>query len=113
MTTGCQASNATIDLSIPTRPATVPVQSVFCWIIFHENFENGFDWLLPWADYKAGFGSFGSNYWLGLERLHLLTTSQPYRLRMEIKRQSDGFWFSAEYWSFQIGEHALAIKSLL
>jgi len=103
--TGFQASNATIDLSVPTQPGTISVQSIFCWIIVQENNgDDSFDWMLPWADYKAGFGSLGSNYWLGLERLHLLTSVQPYRLRVEVKQLSDGRWFSAEYWSFQIGD---------
>jgi len=49
--------------------------SVFGWIIIHHNLGDGFNWRLPWADYKAGFGNFNSNFWLGLERLHLLTSA--------------------------------------
>ena len=128
--TGFQATTTTIDL-VPTQPGTVPVKSVFGWIIIHQNIGNGIDWELPWADYKAGFGTITSNFWLGLERLHLLTSTadakcstiwqifsvwfvlarlhlltsgQPYRLRMEMQQESDGLWFSDEYWSFQIGD---------
>ena len=37
-------------------------------------------------------------------RLHLLTSSQPYRLRIETRAQSDGLWYSVEYSTFQIGD---------
>ena len=78
--------------------------SVFGWIIIHQHLGYTFDWHLPWADYKAGFGSIGSDFWLGLEKVHLLTTSQPYRLRVEMQEKSTNLWHSAEYWSFHIGD---------
>jgi len=34
---------------------------------------------------------------------HLLTSNQPYRLRMEMREESTGLWYSVEYWTFQIG----------
>jgi len=78
--------------------------SVFGWIIIHQHLGYTFDWQLPWADYKAGFGSTTADYWLGLEKIHLLTSSQPYRLRVEIEDRSSNLWYSAEYWSFTIGD---------
>jgi len=79
--------------------------SVFGWIMFHQHLEVGYyGWDLPWADYKAGFGSIDGNFWLGLEKVHLLTSSQPYRLRVEVQQRSTNLWYSAEYWSFKIGD---------
>jgi len=78
--------------------------SVFGWIIFHQRLGYTFDWVLPWADYKAGFGSIDADFWLGLEKVYLLTSSQPYRLRVEVEDRSANLWFSAEYWSFKIGD---------
>ena len=78
--------------------------SVFGWIIIHQRLGFTFDWNLPWADYKAGFGSIDVDFWLGLEKVHLLTSSQPYRLRVEIQERSTNIWYSAEYWSFHIGD---------
>ena len=77
---------------------------MFGWIIFHQHLGDSFNWNLPWADYKAGFGDITSNFWLGLERIHLLTNVQPYRLRMEMEQESDGKWFTDEYWTFHIGD---------
>jgi len=84
--------------------------SVFGWIIIHQHLGYTFDWQLPWADYKAGFGSIDADFWLGLERMHLLTSSQPYRLRVELQSWSTNLWFSAEYWSFQIGDEYWSFK---
>ena len=101
---GFVAMNLTINITIPTQPAVVPVMSVFGWIIFHQHLGYTFDWQLPWADYKAGFGSIDADFWLGLEKLHLLTSSQPYRLRVEMEKWSTNLWYSAEYWTFKIGD---------
>jgi len=82
----------------------VPVISVFGWIIIHQHLGYTFNWQLPWADYKAGFGSIDADFWLGLEDVHLLTSSQPYRLRVEVQEWYTNLWYSAEYWSFTIGD---------
>ena len=39
---------------------------------------------------------------MGLERLHLLTTSGSYRLRFEWQEMDTGYWLSVEYWFFYI-----------
>jgi len=78
--------------------------SVFSWMTIHQHLGYSFDWQLPWADYKAGFGSIDADFWLGLEKVHLLTISQPYRLRVEVQERSSKLWYSAEYWSFKIGD---------
>ena len=96
--------NVTINVTIPTLSDAVPVMSVFGWIVFHQHLGYSFDWNLPWADYKAGFGSIDADFWLGLEKVHLLISSQPYRLRVEMQEKSTDFWYSAEYWSFKIGD---------
>jgi len=76
--------------------------SVFGWIIITQRLGYAFNWNLSWADYKAGFGSIDADFWLGLEKIHLLTSFQPYRLRIEMQQQSTDLWFSAEYWSVPI-----------
>ena len=102
--TGYLAVNITVNITIPTQSAAVPVRSVFGWIIIHQHLGYIFNWNRSWADYKDGFGSIGAQFWLGLEKVHLLTSSQPYRLRVELRSRSTKLWYSAEYWSFQIGD---------
>jgi len=102
--TGFAATNVTIYITIPTQSDPVPVMSLFGWIIFHQHLGYWFNWNLPWSHYKAGFGSINADFWLGLEKVHLLTSSQPYRLRVEVQQSSTNLWYSAEYWSFKIGD---------
>jgi len=98
------AEYISINVTIPTQPDLVPVMSVFGWIIIHQRLGYTFDWQLTWTEYKAGFGSIDADFWLGLEKMHLLTSSQPYRLRVEVEERSTNLWYSAEYWSFRIGD---------
>ena len=102
---GFVATNSTKDITIPTQPIPEPVMSVFGWIIIHQRLGLTFNWNLSWVHYKDGFGSTDGNFWLGLEKVHLLTNCQlPYRLRVELQQRDTELWFSAEYWSFKIGD---------
>ena len=102
--TGFVAMNLSTEITVPTQSDPVPVMSVFGWIIINQHLGYTFNWHRRWADYKAGFGSIDADFWLGLETMHLLTSSQPYRLRFEVQEQSTNLWYSAEYWSFKIGD---------
>lgn len=42
-----------------------------------------------WKEYKAGFGNVDTEYFIGLERLHLLTKSQRYVLYIQLTDQSN------------------------
>ena len=103
------ATYSSIAISVPSEPGQVPVMSVFGWIVIHQNLGGAFNWRLPWANYRAGFGSLSANFFLGLQRLHLVTYSQSYRLRVEMLADSEDFedsdrWYSAEYGHFQIDD---------
>jgi len=102
--TGFVAPNVTVNITIPTQSDPVLVKSVFGWITIHQHLNSSFKWNRTWAEYKAGFGSIDADFWLGLEKMHLLTSSQPYRLRVELQDRSTNLWYSAEYWSFKIGD---------
>ena len=96
--------NEVINVTIPTQPALLVLMSVFGWIIIHQHLDNTLDWQLPWLDYKTGFGSIDGNFWLGLEAIHLLTSSRDYRLRVEMQQTSTSKWYSAEYWMFTVSD---------
>jgi len=99
------AKHVTITITVPTQPETVPIKSVYGWIIILQRLGHMFNWWLSWANYKAGFGAIDNDhFWLGLEKVHLLTSSQSYRLRVELQERSTNLWYSAEYWSFKIGD---------
>ena len=109
--TDFKEENRTITLTIPTQ-ASIPVISLNNWIFFmHRVVSSGFIWNLTWNDYKNGFGSSGSeDFWMGLERLHLLTTSGSYRVRFEWQAYAGDHWLSMEYWFFYIDDEAEGYK---
>ncbi|XP_071102259.1 uncharacterized protein [Haliotis cracherodii] len=41
---------------------------------------------VPWADYKSGFNHSDCYMWLGLEKIHALTSVRPYGLYMSLKK---------------------------
>ena len=60
------------------------------------------DFYRAWADYKAGFGDSDGEFWLGLDKLHTLTSTGTYGLWVGMRAWTmETFW--AEYSSFSVG----------
>jgi Fibrinogen beta and gamma chains, C-terminal globular domain len=80
--------------------------SVSQWIAFLWRKANSSDgnWDLLWNDYVNGFGFQATNLWLGLERIHQLTTSGNWSLRLEYFYNNK--WVSAEYQKFVVGDNS-------
>ena len=92
---------AAANIQIPTFNTTTPVLTYNNWIVIQQRLDGSVSFVRYWADYVAGFGNL-TNYWLGLEKMHQLTSSSPYTLRIEIQATSNAKWFYAEYSSFYI-----------
>jgi hypothetical protein len=92
------------NLTMYSQP-DITVLSIWSWTIFQQRtpVSPSFTWTLPWSSYKNGFGSIGRSFWLGLERLHLLTSAATYRLRIELQTTT-GSWYSAEYSQFIVDD---------
>ena len=95
-----------MNISIPTFQNPVLVNSVNCWITIHQKLDDSTDFNLNWTEYKAGFGIPGGNFWIGLERMHQMTSTTPYRLRFEVQSIFHNLWYSAEYDTFLIDSEA-------
>ena len=82
--------------------------SINCWIFIHQKLDDYTYFNLYWNDYKAGFGIPGGNFWIGLERMHQMTSTTPYRLRVEVQATYNNLtqWYSAEYDTFLIDNEA-------
>lgn len=59
-----------------------------------------------WQDYKRGFGTPGSNYWIGNDRLHDLTRNNIYKLRVALQQKTTLNWYWAEYHVFIVDSEA-------
>lgn len=78
---------STISLGVPSFNNPVSVLSVFGWIVIQSRTDVTTSWSKNWANYKAGFGTLGANYWLGLETIifiYLITLMRPRKLRLTV-----------------------------
>ncbi|XP_034292124.1 ficolin-2-like [Pantherophis guttatus] len=71
------------------------------WIVFQRRSDGSVDFFRDWADYKRGFGSELSEFWLGNDHLHLLTSLGESELRVDLMDFENKQSF-AKYGSFQV-----------
>lgn len=80
------------------------------WMVMQRRIDN---FNRTWQDYKHGFGNVSGEFWLGLERVHKLTTSRRYELYVQLINMTDHVSYS-RFDKFEIGseEEQFKIKSL-
>ncbi|XP_073496426.1 ficolin-2-like isoform X2 [Phyllobates terribilis] len=71
------------------------------WIVFQRRLDGSVGFFRDWNSYKKGFGSRLSEFWLGNENLHKITSSDTWQLRIDLQDFGDDMYF-AKYSSFQI-----------
>lgn len=79
--------------------------SVHNWIVISQRIDGSVSFNRNWTDYKNGFGTFfnaSSNFWVGNEKLFLVTKYRNCKLRVELQFSKTGGWYSAEYSSFVV-----------
>ncbi|NWS62325.1 ANGP4 protein, partial [Chunga burmeisteri] len=72
------------------------------WTVIQLRTNGSLSFQRSWREYKQGFGDAASEYWLGNEAVHLLTSQAPYALRIEL-RDWEGGQVYAHYGKFQLG----------
>ncbi|XP_062823585.1 ryncolin-1 isoform X3 [Anolis carolinensis] len=90
-------------------PATGKAMAVFCdmetdgggWLVFQRRQDGSVDFYRDWSSYKNGFGNQASEFWLGNDKIHLLTITGTQQLRIEVKDMSDTRTY-ATYTNFKI-----------
>uniref|UniRef100_A0A8C8R5Y7 Angiopoietin 4 n=1 Tax=Pelusios castaneus TaxID=367368 RepID=A0A8C8R5Y7_9SAUR len=90
-------------------------RKVFCemetagggWTVIQRRANGSVNFQRKWKEYKQGFGDPASEYWLGNEAVHSLTSRAPYSLRVELL-DWEGNQAYANYEAFQLSsEHHL------
>ncbi|XP_060665975.1 angiopoietin-related protein 2-like [Drosophila nasuta] len=70
-------------------------------MIIQKRFDGSQDFNNNWNEYVNGFGHLREEFFIGLEKLHLITSSTRYQLLISIKHPWGSF--SAQYDNFRIG----------
>ncbi|XP_025079714.1 uncharacterized protein LOC112555495 [Pomacea canaliculata] len=84
--------------------------SVYCdlvtdgggWTVFQRRKDGSVDFLRNWTDYTRGFGDLNGEFWLGLENLHILTSSRRVEMRVDLQAY-DGTRAFVVYGNYTIG----------
>ena len=104
-------SGARISGSYPVDPDSQGAFDVFCdqttagggWTVFQKRLDGSVDFYRNWADYKQGFGNLSGEFWLGLDKIHRLTSQANNTLRVELE-DFDGNTTYAEYDTFAVAD---------
>jgi len=108
--TNCAAASSSQKYQVMTYPNSM---SVVCdtqtdgggWVVFQRRQIGDVNFTRNWADYRAGFGDFSGDFWLGLEKVHILcgNTQSRCELRIDMKH-SNGSSYYVNYAQFYIGD---------
>lgn len=75
------------------------------WIVIQNRVDGQLDFFRTWNEYKEGFGNIAGEFWLGLEKIHELTSSKLHELRIEME-DFEGKLKFAEYPAFAISDES-------
>ncbi|EDW00931.1 ryncolin-4 [Drosophila grimshawi] len=109
----CSAAKAKKNGVYKIQPKGQPVMSVYCdvfiagspWMVIQRRVDVNINFYRNWASYQQGFGDLDKNYFIGLDKLNALTTSQPYELYIHLA-DFEGQQRFAQYTEFAIGNGA-------
>ncbi|XP_060667053.1 fibroleukin-like isoform X2 [Drosophila nasuta] len=73
------------------------------WIVIQQRVGGNENFNRDWATYRKGFGSFKSDFFLGLEKLHRITSLQRFELYIHLAARN-GSTYNARYDNFKISD---------
>lgn len=71
------------------------------WTVFQRRLDGSVDFYREWQDYKSGFGNLNGEYWLGLDKIHRLTSDSQNEIRIDME-DTLGNTKYANYDSFKV-----------
>ena len=94
------------------QPDSQPAFQAYCdmetdgggWAVFQRRMDGSVDFYRYWTDYQQGLGNLSGEFWLGLNKIHHLTSTAT-QLRVDL-RDFRGNSAYAQYTSFSVGDSA-------
>ncbi|XP_060657384.1 angiopoietin-related protein 7-like [Drosophila nasuta] len=81
------------------------------WIVIQQRVGGNEDFNRDWATYRKGFGAMDSDFFLGLEKIHRITSLQRFKLYIHLVARN-GSTYNARYDDFKISDedHGYALS---
>ena len=73
------------------------------WTVFQRRKDGSVNFYRNWRDYKNGFGDLREEFWLGLDKIHLLTSNNV-TLRVDLRDSNSTAY--AKYRTFTVGNES-------
>ncbi|KAH8412490.1 hypothetical protein KR009_002501, partial [Drosophila setifemur] len=88
------------------KPFEVPCKSSeSVWTVIQRRKNGSVDFSRKWKDYREGFGDVRGEFFIGLEKLHLMTKARPHELYIKLLN-FNGTKGDAYYDDFEVGSDA-------
>ena len=75
------------------------------WLVLQRRINGKINFKRNWNEYKNGFGDPNEEFWLGNEKINLISGYANLEIRLDL-RKSDGSKFFAKFSSFRIGNES-------
>ncbi|KAI1231986.1 hypothetical protein IHE44_0007030 [Lamprotornis superbus] len=69
--------------------------------VFQRRWDGSVNFLRDWDSYKRGFGNQLTEFWMGNDNIHFLTSLGPCELRVDLRDFENNYYF-AKYASFRV-----------
>ncbi|ESN89872.1 hypothetical protein HELRODRAFT_183077 [Helobdella robusta] len=90
----------TVPVTLPNIQGTTNLINIDTWTLIQQH-TNPYHMNYPWLNYRNGFGSPPSFYWLGLEAVYQLVSARPHMLKLEVLL-NNGLFLMDQYSTFSL-----------